>query len=235
MGRPSIFCFKVRRPPPLQQHKLQACCCCCFCCCRWLLAAAPLAATQRANSCLCLLLFGCLCSGDSAEFAAAPPTLFELIEDERFFAGDGEDAKGSKVPLCGVAFAAEGARLLLFTEEGDLVAVGDGCVQQQLLSLHLNDQQKQQQQQQQQQQQESWKKAAATIAPRFWADKSRRQRLRGACRIHVPYRKIVKVSSSRVPCCCCCCCRCSSSVSPSFLVAAPHAKFAFLLLCICCC
>lgn len=153
-------------------------------------------------------LLRCLCSDDGAEFSASAPMPFELIEEAYVCSSAGRPPKSCRVAICSVAFAAEGARLLLFTQDGDLIAVGDGCVQQQLLSLHRNDQQ----QQQQISQQECWKKAAATVAPRFWADKSRRQRLRGACRLHVPHRKIVKVSSRSTSCCycyfasCCCCC-----------------------------
>lgn len=146
----------------------------------------------------------CLFSDDSPEWSAALPMPFELVEDVGFFLQQ-KNPERVRLSLSSVAFAAEGARLLLLTKEGDLIAVGDGCVQQQLLSVHLTKQKLLQQQQ------DSWNTAAATIAPRFWADKSRQQRLRGACRIHVPHRRIVEVigsnwayqSSSRSCLCCC--------------------------------
>ncbi|CDJ41258.1 glutamic acid-rcih protein, putative [Eimeria tenella] len=124
-------------------------------------------------------------SDDSPEWSAALPMPFELVEDVGFFLQQ-KNPERVRLSLSSVAFAAEGARLLLLTKEGDLIAVGDGCVQQQLLSVHLTKQKLLQQQQ------DSWNTAAATIAPRFWADKSRQQRLRGACRIHVPHRRIVE-------------------------------------------
>ncbi|XP_026190163.1 uncharacterized protein LOC34620439, partial [Cyclospora cayetanensis] len=128
-------------------------------------------------------------SGDAACWSAAPPTLFELSEEEGPHLPDGRPSKGRGVQIRRVAFAAEGARLLLFTEKGDLIAVGDGCVQQQLLPLDFSGQQ------QQRKPFEDWNKAAATVAPRFWADKSRRERLRGACRIRVPHRRIVEAAA----------------------------------------
>ena len=154
------------------------------------------------------------CSGDIANPSGAPPTLFGLAEDEGAPTTSGGRApKPNSLLLHRVAFAAEGARLMLFTEAGDLIVIGDGCRQQQLLSIHPKEQQ--QQEQRGQQQQDIWKAAAATIAPRFWVDRSRRQRLRGSTRIRVPHRKIFEVINSNIPnaccCCCCCCCYCTSN------------------------
>lgn len=143
-----------------------------------------------------MVLLRCTCSADpAAGWNAASPTLFQLVDGEAGAPwGPLQDgAEGSSLRVRRVAFAAEGARLLLFTEAGELIAIGDGCAQQQLLSVHS----KLQQQQHEPQQQQIWNAAAATVSPRFWADKSRRQRLRGACRIRVPHRSIVEVSGRR--------------------------------------
>ncbi|KAL8444029.1 hypothetical protein Emed_006442 [Eimeria media] len=146
-------------------------------------------------------LQGFIDSGDSLACSASAPTLFGLSEEvEQASKDTGTTTSSSSSSSSGsrtlvvqrVAFAAEGARLLLFTDTGDLIAIGDGCVQQQLLRTHPESRQ---QQQQQEGQPDAWNAAAATVAPRFWADKSRRQRLRGACRIHVPHRKIVEAAA----------------------------------------
>ncbi|OEH75448.1 glutamic acid-rcih protein [Cyclospora cayetanensis] len=65
-------------------------------------------------------------SGDAACWSAAPPTLFELSEEEGPHLPDGRPSKGRGVQIRRVAFAAEGARLLLFTEKGDLIAAAAG-------------------------------------------------------------------------------------------------------------